>query len=172
MAKVYFSTGSNEGDRLNSLVEAAKLIEKQIGTIIDLSPVVESEPMGFVAETNFYNQVLLVETNLMPQQIIKIVLEIEAGMGRVRSGKSYISRIIDIDILFYDDILFSDGDLVIPHRRLHERNFVMQPLMTIAPLYIHPLLKISITELLRISVDKSLVFTVVEKNDFMQCMTY
>lgn len=170
MAKVYFSTGSNQGDRLNSLVEAAKLIEKQIGTIIDLSPVVESEPMGFEAETNFYNQVLLVETKLSPQQIIKTLLEIELKLGRVRSGQSYSSRIIDIDILFYDDIHIEDDNLVIPHPRLHERNFVLQPLMTIAPGYFHPVLKKTISELNRLSLDASVNTTVVAKNEFRECM--
>ena len=172
MAKVYFSTGSNQGDRLNSLVEAAKLIEKQIGTIIDLSPVVESEPMGFEAETNFYNQVLLVETNCSPQQIIKALLEIELKLGRVRSGQSYSSRIIDIDILFYDDIHIEDDNLVIPHPRLAERNFVLQPLMTIAPGYFHPVLKKTISELNRLSLDASVNNTVVAKNEFRECMIH
>jgi len=170
MAKVYLSTGSNEGDRLNSLVDAAKLIEKQIGTIINLSPVVESEPMGFEAETNFYNQVLLVETNLSPQQIIKALLEIELKLGRVRSGHYYSSRIIDIDILFYDEIQVADDNLVIPHPRLHERNFVLQPLMAIAPGYIHPLLKKSISELHSLLADVNDVTTVIAKNEFIECM--
>ena len=170
MAKVYFSTGSNEGDRLKSLIEAAKLIEKQIGRIIDFSPVVESEPMGFVAETNFYNQVLLVETDFSPQQIIKALLEIEIKLGRVRSGQSYSSRIIDIDILFYDEIQVSDHNLVIPHPRLHERNFVLQPLMAIAPGYIHPILKKPISELISLLVDGSMNTTVMEKNEFKECM--
>ncbi len=172
MAKVYLSTGSNEGDRLNSLVDAAKLIEKQIGTIINLSPVVESEPMGFEAETNFYNQVLLVETNLSPQQIIKALLEIELKLGRVRSGHYYSSRIIDIDILFYDEIQVADDNLVIPHPRLHERNFVLKPLMAIAPGYIHPVLKKTISELHSLLADVSGITAVVEKNEFRECMIH
>lgn len=170
MAKVYFSTGSNQGDRLNSLVEAAKLIEKQIGAITDLSPVVESEPMGFEAETNFYNMVLLVETDLSPQQIIKTLLGIELKLGRVRSGESYSSRIIDIDILFYDEIQVADDNLVIPHPRLHERNFVLKPLLTIAPGFIHPVLKKTISELSRLSADSSGITTVVAKIEFKECM--
>jgi 2-amino-4-hydroxy-6-hydroxymethyldihydropteridine diphosphokinase len=170
MAKVYFSTGSNEGDRLNSLVEAAKLIENHIGTISDLSPVVESEPMGFEAETNFYNQVLLVETKLSPQQIIKTLLEIELKLGRVRSCKSYSSRSIDIDILFYDEIQVADDNLIIPHPRLHERNFVLQPLMAIAPGLIHPVLKKTVSELSSQSADSSVITAVVAKNEFKEYM--
>lgn len=172
MAKVYLSTGSNQGDRLNSLVEAAKQIEKQIGTIIDLSAVVESEPMGFEAETNFYNQVLLVDTMLTPQQVIITLLDIELKLGRVRAGQTYTSRSIDIDILFYDEIMIADDNLVIPHPRLHERNFVLQPLMAISPDFIHPVLKKPISELNSFSVDASVNTTVVAKNEFRECMIH
>lgn len=170
MAKVYFSTGSNQGNRLDSLVKAAKLIEQQIGAIMDLSPVVESEPMGFEAETNFYNMVLHVETKLSPQQIIKTLLEIELKLGRVRSGQSYSSRSIDIDILFYEEIQVADDNLIIPHPRLHERNFVLQPLMTIAPGFIHPVLEKTISELSSLSPDAGVITTVVAKNKFKECM--
>lgn len=170
MAKVFLSTGSNEGNRLSSLVEAAKLIEIQIGRIIDISPVVESEPMGFVAETNFYNQVLLIETDFTPQQLINSLLTIELKLGRVRLGKGYSSRMIDIDILFYDEIQVSDNNLVIPHPRLHERNFVLQPLMAVAPDFIHPVLKKPISELNSLLDEGIGSKTVATKKEFLECM--
>lgn len=166
MVNVYFSTGSNLGDRLASLVKAAKLIGELIGRVIAVSPVVESKPWGFVAEMNFYNQVLLVETHLSPKQIIKTVLEIEQNMGRIRKSSSYNSRVIDIDILFYSNLLIEEADLVIPHPRLHLRKFVLQPLAALSPGFIHPLLKKTISELLDSSQDTSEVMNVVGRDEF------
>jgi 2-amino-4-hydroxy-6-hydroxymethyldihydropteridine diphosphokinase len=148
MAEVYFSLGSNEGDRLNSLVKATKLIDSLIGKIKQFSSVVESEPWGFKTETSFYNMVLWVETDLEPQQILSKVLDIEASLGRIRHGKVYTNRIIDIDILFYNSEMIHSDNLVIPHPLLHLRKFVLQPLAQIAPGLSHPVLHASISELL------------------------
>jgi len=166
MAKVYFSTGSNQGDRLNSLVQAAKLIDSLIGKVIQFSPVVESEPWGFEAETTFYNQVLVVETQQTPQQVLKQVLEIETKLGRKRSGKEYSSRIIDIDILFYNEKQVEENNLVIPHPLLHKRNFVLQPLAEIAPDLVHPVFQTTISELLSQLKDSSRISVAVEKEEF------
>ena len=166
MAKVYFSTGSNQGDRLNSLVQAAKLIDSLIGKVIQFSPVVESEPWGFEAETTFYNQVLMVETQLTPQQVLNQVLEIETTLGRKRSGKEYSSRKIDIDILFYNEKQVEENNLVIPHPLLHKRNFVLQPLAEIAPDLVHPVFQTTISELLSQLKDSSRISVAVEKEEF------
>jgi len=166
MAKVYFSTGSNQGDRLNLLVQAAKLIDNLIGKIIDYSPVIESEPWGFDAETAFYNQVLVVETELTPLQVLKLLLEIENTLGRKRSGKEYTSRLIDIDILFYDEIQMNNDSLVIPHPLLHKRKFVLEPLASVAPDLIHPVLISSISELLQSLNDTCQVSVALEKENF------
>lgn len=170
MAKVYFSTGSNQGDRLKSLLVAAKLINSQIGEVIGFSSIVESEPWGFKAETNFYNQVLLVETGLSPQTILEAILLIEKQMGRIRTGNAYSSRIIDIDILFYDNLVIESPTLVIPHPRLNDRNFVLKPLNEIAPQLLHPVLKKTIAELFTLSSDPGSVKTVVEKAEFGKLM--
>ena len=166
MVRVYFSSGSNQGNRLNSLVQAARLIDKRVGKIIQYSPVVETEPWGFKAETSFYNQVLMVETQYSPQQVLNKVLEIEQQLGRIRSGKGYSSRMIDIDILFYDEIQLAEHNLVIPHPLLHERKFVLEPLAAIAPGLIHPVLHKTISELLQQLKDTSPVISVVEKAEF------
>ncbi len=166
MAKVYFSSGSNQGDRLNSLVQAARLIDKQVGKIIEYSPVVESEPWGFNAETSFYNQALMVETEYSPQQVLNKVLKIEQELGRIRSGKEYSSRIIDVDILFYDEKQLAEHNLVIPHPFLHERKFVLEPLAAIAPGLIHPVLQKTISELLQQLKDPSPITTVIGKEEF------
>jgi len=148
MAEVYFSLGSNEGNRISSLVSATKLIQKRIGKVIQYSSVVESEPWGFNSETAFYNMVLLVETELTPHQLLTKVIGVETYLGRIRHGKGYTNRIIDIDILFYDEEEINDMNLQIPHPLMQRRKFVLQPLAEIAPGLIHPILKISVAELL------------------------
>jgi 2-amino-4-hydroxy-6-hydroxymethyldihydropteridine diphosphokinase len=166
MATVYFSTGSNEGDRLSLLVQAAKLIDSKIGNIIDYSPVVESEPWGFDADITFYNQVLAVETEFTPHQVLNQLLEIENTLGRKRSGKEYVSRLIDIDILFYDNIQIDEDNLVIPHPLLQKRKFVLKPLAFIAPDLIHPILQVPTSDLLDMLNDTSQVTIAVEKEEF------
>lgn len=170
MAKVYISLGSNEGDRLKSLVSAVKLIEIQIGTIKKYSSVVESEPWGFISETSFYNMVLLVETDLSPQQILAKALAIETSLGRTRHGNVYTNRIVDIDILFYDDKQINDDNLIIPHPLLHKRKFVLQPLATINGVLIHPVFHTSVAELLLQLNDVSSTHVVVENEEFARLL--
>ena len=148
MASVYFSLGSNEGDRLKSLVKATKLIDNLVGKVIHYSSVVETEPWGFTAETTFYNMVLFTDTEFTPHQVLTKILDIEASLGRIRHQKGYTNRIIDIDILFYNSEKINDETLGIPHPLLHMRKFVMQPLVEIAPDLIHPVYNVTISELL------------------------
>jgi len=151
---------------MSSLVKATKLIGNLIGKVIQYSPVFESEPWGFVADTSFFNVVLMAESELNPQQVLNQVLEIENTLGRKRSGKEYSSRIIDIDILFYDEKKIDENNLVIPHPLLHRRKFVLEPLAAIAPDLIHPGYQTTITELLHQLKDNSLISLVVEKEEF------
>lgn len=166
MIRVYLSLGSNQGDRLGSLLKASKLIDLQIGKIAKFSPVFESEPWGFQADTSFYNMVIEVETNLNSKKILSTILEIEKSLGRERLGKEYSSRSIDIDILFFGDRIVADENLKIPHPKMHLRKFVLKPMDDIAPDFVHPFLHKSIAELLAESVDKNAVEIVVTKNDF------
>jgi 2-amino-4-hydroxy-6-hydroxymethyldihydropteridine diphosphokinase len=170
MARVYFSTGSNQGDRLNSLVRATKLIEELIGTLISYTAVYESEPWGFTADTKFYNQVLLLDTELSPQQVLTNILEIEKSLGRKRLGRTYSSRSIDIDILFYDDKIIKSDKLVIPHPMMHQRKFVLEPLATIAPELIHPVFQVTISSLLLQTEDSSGISVVVRKSVFAELL--
>jgi len=171
MAKIYLSTGSNQGERLDSLLKAAKLIDTLIGKIICFSDVFESEPWGFNAEMNFYNQVLFLETDFNPQQTIKMLLKIEKLIGRKREGTSYSSRTIDIDILFFDEIQIAGKNLVVPHPRLHERRFVLQPLSKIAPDLVHPVLRKTVSELLNLLNAETELPTVFDKNEFEKCLS-
>lgn len=166
MALVYFSLGSNQGNRLKSLVTATKLIESLVGKVQLFSAVVETEPWGFRAEIAFYNQALIVETDLSPQQVLSVIIDIEKTMGRIRTGEAYISRIIDIDILFYDEDIVHETNLIIPHPLMHLRKFVLAPLADIAPDIVHPDSGKTISELLLNAEDASRIQVVVEKNEF------
>ncbi|MDO9256162.1 MAG: 2-amino-4-hydroxy-6-hydroxymethyldihydropteridine diphosphokinase [Bacteroidales bacterium] len=166
MAVVYFSLGSNEGDRLNWLVKAAKLIDNLVGKVIQNSSVVESEPWGFKSETTFYNMVLLVDTELTPHQVLTKVLDIEATLGRTRHGNVYTNRIIDVDILFYNKEEINDEKLVIPHPLMQKRKFVLQPLAEIAAELIHPVLHTSVSELLQQLNEPKPISIVVDREEF------
>jgi 2-amino-4-hydroxy-6-hydroxymethyldihydropteridine diphosphokinase len=139
---------------LKNLDDAKIGIGESVGKIITASLVYETEPWGFKSETEFLNQVVLVETNLSPSGLLGRVLMIESQLGRLRDEKQYTSRKIDIDILLYNNSIIKDVSLVIPHPLMHERRFVLTPLCEIAPDLIHPALKKSIKYLLKKCPDK------------------
>jgi 2-amino-4-hydroxy-6-hydroxymethyldihydropteridine diphosphokinase len=170
MAVVYFSLGSNEGDRLNWLVKATKLIDNLIGKVIQYSSVIESEPWGFKSETPFYNMVLSVETESTPHQVLTKVLEIEASLGRIRHGKVYTNRIIDVDILFYNAEKINDNNLIIPHPLMHKREFVLHPLVEIAGELVHPILNKTLSELLLKFNDPNPISTIADREEFARLL--
>ena len=147
MNSVFLIVGGNLGNRKKNLQTAATLIDGQVGTIIQSSKIYETEPWGLTDQPAFYNQVHLVKSKLDPQTIIDTILKIEKKMGRVRTIKN-AARIIDIDILFFNGEIINEPNLVIPHREIPNRRFVLMPLNEIAPLLIHPVLKKNISELL------------------------
>jgi len=157
MAEVYLLLGSNLGDRQRFLNEAARLLKERAGTILKRSSIYETEPWGFTNKDNFLNQVLLVETSLNPYGLLKIIKAIETKIGRIKKNQQYITRCIDIDILFYNDEIYFSDDLVIPHPRLHDRMFTLVPLNEIAPDYFHPIAKKTIRKLVNLCTDKLMV---------------
>ena len=148
MNKVYLLLGGNLGERFSLITKAKYLINEQIGEVIKESSLYETEPWGFEASQSFLNQVIKVNTDLQAQSILKICLEIESELGRERNSTQYSSRTMDIDILFYNDDIINANDLVIPHPRLHERRFTLEPLSEIIPDFIHPKLDKPIKQLL------------------------
>lgn len=147
MPIIYLGLGSNMGDRFANLGESvSRLISKGI-TLLSESSVYETEPWGFQADIMFLNRVVSVETDIPPVALLEELKNIENEMGRIRNTGGYESRVIDIDILFYDDVVFAADNLVIPHPHLHERMFVLEPLSEIAPDFIHPVLDKTVTEL-------------------------
>ena len=143
----YLLLGSNLGDRKKYLFDATANIEKKIGVIIRKSSLYQTASWGKPDQPDFINQVISVETDLLPIELLKRVLEIELVLGRQRVEK-WGSRTIDIDILFYESSIVNHPDLTIPHPYLHERRFSLMPLAEIAPDIIHPIFNRSIKELL------------------------
>jgi 2-amino-4-hydroxy-6-hydroxymethyldihydropteridine diphosphokinase len=155
MDKVFLGIGTNLGSRKVNLRKATEMIADHIGKVVNSSPVYETAPWGFEAENDFLNMVVTVETNLAPAEVLKKILQIESMLGRERNQDRYSSRIIDIDILLYDDLIINENGLKIPHPLMHERKFVLVPLCELAPEMIHPVLKKSMRVLLEKCRDRS-----------------
>ncbi len=149
--------GSNMGDREVVLDNAIKEIEKRCGRIVNKSSLYESEPWGFDTDLYFLNQAIAVETELEPHDLLKELLTIEAELGRRRNENhiGYESRPIDLDIIYIDDMINEDEDLILPHPRMHLRRFVLVPLSEISPDFVHPILRESNSTLLDRCEDQS-----------------
>ncbi len=146
LEKIYLHTGSNMGQKEEHLAWARLLIDKNIGSITAQSELYETEAWGFTDQPNFVNQALEVVTKLPPDELMDQILSIELEMGRVRDQK-WAPRLIDIDIIFYGDQIIKTENLIVPHPFMHERNFVLIPLLEIAEKFVHPVFKMSIGEL-------------------------
>ena len=150
MATLYLSLGTNLGDRRFNLETALTLIGQRIGTVEDVSDVVETEPWGFDSPNSFLNLTAKVITELKPLDVLKTIKKIEKGMGRTsKTGtEGYQDRIIDIDLLLYDELVMESPELTIPHRLMHKRRFVLEPLAEISPELVHPVIHKTISQLL------------------------
>ena len=147
MENVYLITGGNEGDRIGNLQQAASLIEKKAGRIIQSSALYETAAWGKTEQQDFLNQVLMIQTSLEPGDLLQSLLSVEKTMGRVRKEK-YGPRTIDIDILLYGNLILNEERLQIPHPRMKDRRFVLEPLTEIAPDLVHPVFQKTIASLL------------------------
>jgi len=147
MRKIYLSIGSNKGNRYSFIKEALRLIQKDIGEVILISKIYETKSWGFQSD-DFLNLCILIKSELIPTKLISKLKNLEERIGRERNNEKIEAREIDIDILFYSDEIVNQKDLIIPHQRLHLRNFVLYPLNDIAADFIHPILLKSVNELL------------------------
>lgn len=160
MKKVFLGIGTNLGEKEENLRKAIVSIGDNIGKVVRKSSLYETEPWGFTSGDNFLNMVAEVETKLTPSGLLGAILMIESQLGRIRGEKQYSSRLIDIDILFYEDLIIDEISLKIPHPQLYNRKFVLVPLSEIAPDLMHPVLKKSIVSLLNLCEDRSEVWKV------------
>ena len=146
--KVYLSLGSNLGDKIKNLQSAINLIDTNIGDVLSISNVYQTKSEGFKGD-DFFNCCICIVTNHSPNFLLDKLLKIELIEGRIRSSSNeYESRLIDIDILLYEDRIINENNLTIPHPRMHLRNFVLSPLSDIAKSKIHPKCNDTIVNLL------------------------
>ena len=149
MAIAYLALGTNIGNKRRNMITAAALLAERVGDVLALSGFYETEPWGFQSENTFLNAAFQLDTSLSPLELLKATQEIEIEMGRTqKSNGAYHDRIIDIDILLYEDLVLQTPELTLPHPLMHERLFVMEPLAEIAPNVIHPVFKKPVISLL------------------------
>ena len=144
--------GSNKGDMLLNLENAKKLVSESAGKIFEVSSIYKTDPWGNKDQPDFLNQIVVVETHLNAGELIHTLLEIELRMGRKRKVK-WEPRLIDLDIIYFNNEIIQEPNLTIPHKHLHERRFVLEPLAEILPAMIHPVFGKNNKELLEALTD-------------------
>lgn len=160
MKQTVLLLGSNIDNRLDLLASASSLIIAQIGQLVAASSIYESDPWGYDSKNPFLNQAVIIKTNFSPEKVLEICLSIEAELGRTRrKNKAYADRNIDIDILLYEELIVCTDNLEIPHPRMHQRKFCMEPLTEIAPNWIVPTFQKTTSQVLALCSDPSKIST-------------
>ncbi len=157
MHEIFLGTGGNIGNRKENFIRCQELIEERLGKTVSMSSIYETPAWGFSSEDIFWNQVIHIETDLEPEALLKEINKIETLFGRTRNGDGYSSREMDIDILYFDDLIVRSDCLSIPHPLIHERLFVLKPLSEIAPYFVHPVLQKNSLQMLDDCKDTSVI---------------
>ena len=147
--RCYLALGSNLGDKRTNLSRAVSLIRERVGRVVCLSCFYETVPWGYASANTYLNAALEVETTLSPQEVLVITQAIERTLGREKKSmnREYFDRPIDIDLLLMDELVVESDVLTLPHPLMHERLFVMEPMVEIAPTVMHPVLQKTICEI-------------------------
>ena len=155
MDNIFIGLGSNLGNKEENIIKAIDLIRKRF-KILNVSSLYETEPIGYKQQDWFLNCAMKINTNLKPQELLIFLQSIEKKLGRIRTIKDG-PRTIDLDILFYNNKIINENNLIVPHSRLHERLFVLEPLKEICPNFVHPVLKKSVEEIYSMADDTKIV---------------
>ena len=149
MSRVFIGVGSNEGERLECISHALQALNAVPGIrLIQMATIIETAPVGGPPQDPYLNTAAELQTTLTPRELLTTLQGIERRLGRTPSPQRWAPRPIDLDILLYDDLVIAEPDLVIPHPRMHERRFVLEPLVQLAPDLIHPTLRRAMSTLL------------------------
>ncbi len=147
-ARAFIGAGANLGEPVRQIRQAQDALQKSPGIkFLGASSLYRTQPVGPVEQPPFINAVFALECNVSPRELLALLLEIEQNMGRVRKER-WGPRVIDLDLLFFGEEIIEEPGLEVPHPRLHERRFVLAPLAEIAPDFVHPVIKKSVSELL------------------------
>ena len=150
MSRVFIGIGSNQGERLAQISNAARAVGALQGVrLCRMATIIETAPAGGPPQDPYLNTVIEVDASLSPRELLTALKGVELALGRTASGERWGPRPIDLDVLLYDDRVVEEPDLKIPHERMHQRRFVLEPLMQLAPELVHPVLKRSISDLAR-----------------------
>ncbi len=163
MNRVFLSLGGNLGDRLSNLRQALHALAETVGELQSMSSIYETEAWGGVSQPDYLNLAVIIKTDLKPLEVLEKTQAIEKKFGRIRKAR-WEARTVDIDILFYNGLVFDSVNLSIPHPLIAIRKFVLMPLMEIAPDFEHPVLKIAIKNLYSICKDNTIVKKLKTKN--------
>ena len=151
---IFLLLGSNLGDRSETLLAAREFIAAKVGTVVSQSSIYETEPWGLTDQPAFLNQVIEIDSDQEPEEILRNILDIEHQLGRERYER-WGARVIDIDLLYFKDMVLDSARLTLPHPRIQDRRFTLIPLTEIAADFVHPIFRKSNTELLEVCPDHS-----------------
>ena len=147
-ARAFIGAGANLGEPVRQIRQAQDELEKSPGVRLGaVSSLYRTQPEGPIAQPPFVNAVFSLECGISPQELLALLLSVEEKMGRIRRER-WGPRLIDLDLLFFDESIISEQGLEVPHPRLHERRFVLAPLVEIAPDVVHPVIQKPVSELL------------------------